>query len=66
MKIDINNRPDLWELEEQIRNCIFEGMNPCWRRTYEDLLHAVNVLDAHHARSEVAPPAVQPKELTAA
>lgn len=53
MKIDLTEREFLWELERAIVAQMIEGRSPHWKRTYEDLLHSVNVLDAHLARCSI-------------
>jgi hypothetical protein len=45
------SREEIWRLIERVSAMAQSVANPHWKRTYFDLLHALNVVDAHMARS---------------
>ena len=50
--IDLNNREHLWKLRDEAQKLADEeGINPAWRRCYQRLADAVDVLDAFNGRS---------------
>ena len=44
-------REELWAIEQRALSLAKMPLNPHWKRAYEDLAYAANVLDAHMGRS---------------
>lgn len=52
--MDLNSREYLQKLREEASSAArAQGLNTGWKRAYEDLAHAANVIDALWARCEV-------------
>jgi len=46
-------REEVWQMEQRALDLADSVFNPHWKRAYEDLAYALNVLDAHMARSSI-------------
>ena len=44
-------REELWAIEQRARRLAEITANPHWKRAYQDLAYAANVVDAHIGRS---------------
>ena len=52
-KVEFFVREELWRIEQKARKNAQIVANPNWKRAYEDLAHAANMVDACMGRATI-------------